>query len=399
MSDTSQGPGWWQASDNNWYPPEQHPDYVPLEPLAASPVSGLPASNQPAEPSTPLATSAVSPTSRVRGVTFRRHPIAWGIAGVVGLLLIGTGVGNALSPQKATTPAAAGPTATRPSAPVAHVADLSSKLVSLSRMPSGWQPESAIGTPSGCLAQIPSMTGLTKTGVADVTFKLDAKSDNFEEKLVSFKGAAPKAYSVIVSGFQACHTASGVLNGHKWTATYERFTTPTYGDRSTAFRGTFRSSIVDFDSLWVIGQVGGVIMVTSQTFQPTIDLPQFENYVTTAVDTINGGVANTVIIPTPTTSPTTTTTPATTTTGPPATYPLATAPPATAPPATAPPATYPLATAPPPAAPPATNPPQNLPVVYGGAFCSTPGASGITSGGTVETCMTTATDSRYRWRS
>jgi uncharacterized RDD family membrane protein YckC len=25
MSDTSQGPGWWQASDGKWYPPEQAP--------------------------------------------------------------------------------------------------------------------------------------------------------------------------------------------------------------------------------------------------------------------------------------------------------------------------------------------------------------------------------------
>ncbi len=25
MSESSQGPGWWQASDLKWYPPEQHP--------------------------------------------------------------------------------------------------------------------------------------------------------------------------------------------------------------------------------------------------------------------------------------------------------------------------------------------------------------------------------------
>lgn len=25
-------PGWWQASDGNWYPPETHPDAVPPEP-------------------------------------------------------------------------------------------------------------------------------------------------------------------------------------------------------------------------------------------------------------------------------------------------------------------------------------------------------------------------------
>lgn len=29
MSETSQGPGWWQASDKKWYPPEAHPDHQP----------------------------------------------------------------------------------------------------------------------------------------------------------------------------------------------------------------------------------------------------------------------------------------------------------------------------------------------------------------------------------
>lgn len=28
MNYTSQGPGWWQASDGRWYPPEQHPSAV-----------------------------------------------------------------------------------------------------------------------------------------------------------------------------------------------------------------------------------------------------------------------------------------------------------------------------------------------------------------------------------
>ena len=29
MADTSQGEGWWQASDDLWYRPELHPDYEP----------------------------------------------------------------------------------------------------------------------------------------------------------------------------------------------------------------------------------------------------------------------------------------------------------------------------------------------------------------------------------
>lgn len=53
MSDMSQGPGWWVASDGKWYPPEQHPNYVapppvppsppaPPPPTPASPSGGLP---------------------------------------------------------------------------------------------------------------------------------------------------------------------------------------------------------------------------------------------------------------------------------------------------------------------------------------------------------------------
>jgi type II secretory pathway pseudopilin PulG len=45
MSDTSEGPGWWQASDGKWYRPEQHPNYLPPPPpqvtgIAVAPYPG-----------------------------------------------------------------------------------------------------------------------------------------------------------------------------------------------------------------------------------------------------------------------------------------------------------------------------------------------------------------------
>ena len=30
MSEVSQGPGWWQATDGKWYPPQPPPVYVPV---------------------------------------------------------------------------------------------------------------------------------------------------------------------------------------------------------------------------------------------------------------------------------------------------------------------------------------------------------------------------------
>lgn len=41
MSDQSQGPGWWQASDGKWYPPET-PSGVPTPPSAFSDPIGSP---------------------------------------------------------------------------------------------------------------------------------------------------------------------------------------------------------------------------------------------------------------------------------------------------------------------------------------------------------------------
>ena len=35
MSDVSRGPGWWLAANEKWYPPERHPNYVPLQRLLA----------------------------------------------------------------------------------------------------------------------------------------------------------------------------------------------------------------------------------------------------------------------------------------------------------------------------------------------------------------------------
>src|ERR1035437_1414839 len=46
MSDTSQGSGWWQASDGKWYRPEQHADYQPPSPVPAWPQQGPPSLSQ-----------------------------------------------------------------------------------------------------------------------------------------------------------------------------------------------------------------------------------------------------------------------------------------------------------------------------------------------------------------
>src|ERR1019366_8553213 len=40
----SQGPGWWQATDGKWYPPEQAPPAVPPRPMPGQAVAVAPSS-------------------------------------------------------------------------------------------------------------------------------------------------------------------------------------------------------------------------------------------------------------------------------------------------------------------------------------------------------------------
>ena len=64
MSTTPQGPGWWQASDGNWYPPELAPGAAP----APQPTS-QPAASAPTGAGGPTATPS-SPTSQPSGSQF-----------------------------------------------------------------------------------------------------------------------------------------------------------------------------------------------------------------------------------------------------------------------------------------------------------------------------------------
>ena len=90
MSDVSQGPGWWQASDLKWYPPELHADYVAPSPpvtltLPPPPKLPPPPTVPPPTPVTPTQppVTTKSPSGR-RKVGF----VLAGLALVIALLAV-----------------------------------------------------------------------------------------------------------------------------------------------------------------------------------------------------------------------------------------------------------------------------------------------------------------------
>ena len=63
MSDVSQGPGWWMASDGKWYPPESAPGYVAPTGQSAGQVPGI-TPNFPTNPGVTYIAVATDPLGR-----------------------------------------------------------------------------------------------------------------------------------------------------------------------------------------------------------------------------------------------------------------------------------------------------------------------------------------------
>src|ERR1700733_7115905 len=100
MSDFSQGPGWWVASDGKWYPPELHPDQprIPV-PVSQASSQGVPGTSgaaaisyrdQRQEPSIPPTTMVTGPPETDRALSSSRSGRGrlLGVLAVVGVVLV-----------------------------------------------------------------------------------------------------------------------------------------------------------------------------------------------------------------------------------------------------------------------------------------------------------------------
>lgn len=98
MSDSSQGSGWWQASDGKWYPPETHPDYQPpgtLAPPSSEPTLPQQAAAAPTQPAVEYATPGPIASPDDKKPWYRRW---WAIT--LGVLLVLGVIGAIVSPPE-----------------------------------------------------------------------------------------------------------------------------------------------------------------------------------------------------------------------------------------------------------------------------------------------------------
>lgn len=92
MSEYSQGPGWWQASDGKWYPPQSHPSQQtqPTQPPPPQPFSAPPPYGQPG-PYQPYGAPQMSRKTNGLAIAALVCGILWGF-GVLAVLALVFGI-------------------------------------------------------------------------------------------------------------------------------------------------------------------------------------------------------------------------------------------------------------------------------------------------------------------
>jgi hypothetical protein len=95
MTDVSQAPGWWLASDGKWYAPEQHPDYRPPPPpqpssnvVAPLPAEGVFATHPPNAQVSPANKDAPPEDEKRKSSPLFRQWWFWAICGAVLLIAV-----------------------------------------------------------------------------------------------------------------------------------------------------------------------------------------------------------------------------------------------------------------------------------------------------------------------
>ena len=160
---------------------------------------------------------------------------------------------------------------------------LSSELLSVSQMPSGWSIDVQTGGGSpGCLANLFEPKGTRQTSHATVNFVYNGKLPLVSEKLGTYTNAKT-AYKKIVATLAGCKRVTGVSGSQKVTGTVAKLKVPSYGNASSAFavKLDIQGTVIGNDI--VIVRKGAVVLGVEEAGPPPVNEGQLQGLVAKAL--------------------------------------------------------------------------------------------------------------------
>jgi hypothetical protein len=160
---------------------------------------------------------------------------------------------------------------------------LSSELLSVGQMPTGWSVDnSSGGSGIGCLANILEPKGIKQTSHANVDFDDNGNTPLVEEKLSTYSNAKT-AYKKVVATLNDCKHVSGTSGGTKGTGTVGQMSFPHYGNASAAFSVSLVTQGTTYGVDLLIVRKGNIIMGIQEADLPPVDVSQFQGFVVKAL--------------------------------------------------------------------------------------------------------------------
>jgi hypothetical protein len=160
---------------------------------------------------------------------------------------------------------------------------LSTKLLTIAQMPTGWSVVSLKSGKVGCLGDLLQPKGVTLTSTASTNFSSKAGVPVVEEKLATYANTKT-GYSKIVANLAACKHFSGSLNGQKITGgTVRNISFSHYGNASEAFAVSYTiQATTVHEDLLIIRDANVVMGISEGNFGP-VNTSQLQGFVNKAV--------------------------------------------------------------------------------------------------------------------
>ena len=160
---------------------------------------------------------------------------------------------------------------------------LSTMLLGIGQMPTGWSVGPASGSGHvGCYGNEMEPKGIKQTASASAYFEASGGFPAVDEKLATYTNAKT-GYKKAVASLAACKHFSGLLGGDKTTGTVGQMSFPHYGDASEAFAVNFTvQGTTAYEDLLIVRK-GSVVMGIDEGDLVSVDVSQFQGFVKKAI--------------------------------------------------------------------------------------------------------------------
>jgi len=160
---------------------------------------------------------------------------------------------------------------------------LSSELLSVNQMPSGWSIDvQSGGSAPGCLARLFEPKGVQQATHATVNFVYNGNLPLISEKLGTYSNAAT-AYKKIVATLSDCTHVRGLSGSQKVTGTIGKLKMSSYRDASAAFEVKLDIQGTKITNDIVIVRKGGVVMGVEEAGPRPVNVTQLQGVVARAL--------------------------------------------------------------------------------------------------------------------